>query len=299
MNKAIQTIGFIGLGTMGAPMARNLLKAGFALQVYDVLPEAVAKIVEAGATGAASAGAAAAGADALITMLPNGEHVEEALFGSNGAAQRLATSALVIEMSTISPSTTDRIAARLAASGIVMVDAPVGRSSQHAVEGKLLIMAGGEKDDLARAMPILERLGDTIVHCGAVGSGARMKLVNNFMSISINATTSEALSLARASGLDPELARSVMLGTVAGQGHLGTTYPAKVLRGDLTPGFAIDLAEKDLGLALDLGNSVGIELPTGQAARQAYQHAKEKGLGREDWTALYALAQREASTQPA
>ncbi len=293
MPSAIRTIGFVGLGTMGAPMARNLLNAGFALRAFDVVPAAVAALVDAGATPARSAADAADGADALVTMLPNGSHVEEALLGPAGAARALAPGALLIEMSTIAPSVTDRLAEAMSERGIAMVDAPVGRSSQHAVEGKLLIMAGGSDGDVERARPVLEKLGDTIVHCGPVGSGARMKIVNNFMSITLNATTSEALSLAEASGLDPELARSVMLGTVAGQGHLGTTYPAKVLRGDLAPGFAVDLAEKDLGLALELGESLGLDLATGRAARVAYRRAQGHGRGREDWTALYAAA-REA-----
>jgi len=293
MPSAIRTIGFVGLGTMGAPMARNLLKAGFALRAFDVVPAAVAALVDAGATPARSAADAADGADALVTMLPNGSHVEEALLGPAGAARALAPGALLIEMSTIAPSVTDRLAEAMSERGIAMVDAPVGRSSQHAVEGKLLIMAGGSDGDVERARPVLEKLGDTIVHCGPVGSGARMKIVNNFMSITLNATTSEALTLAEASGLDPELARSVMLGTVAGQGHLGTTYPAKVLRGELAPGFAVDLAEKDLGLALELGESLGLDLATGRAARVAYRRAQGHGRGREDWTALYAAA-REA-----
>jgi 4-hydroxybutyrate dehydrogenase/sulfolactaldehyde 3-reductase len=286
----IGSIGFVGLGTMGAPMARNLLRAGFALRVYDVLEPAVEALVRDGAVAASSAAEAADGADAVVTMLPNGEHVERALLGTAGVLERLAPGALVVEMSTIAPAVTDRLAATLAARGIAMVDAPVGRSSQHAVEGKLLIMAGGSEADVERAMPILERLGDSIVRCGPSGSGARMKLVNNFMSITLNVTTSEALTLAQASGLDPELARSVMLGTVAGQGHLGTTYPAKVLRNDLTPGFMIDLADKDLGLALDLAGSVAVDLATGEAARNAYRRAKAAGHGREDWTAIYALA---------
>src|ERR1700730_8168341 len=227
----VHHIGFIGVGTMGAPMARNLLKAGFALRVFDIEPTAVQALVSAGATAATSAADAARGADCVITMLPNGEHVEEAAFGKGGA--------------------------------------PVGRSSQHAVEGKLLVMVGGTEADVNRARPILEKLGDTIVHCGPVGSGARMKLVNNMMSITLNVTTAEALMLAEASGLDPQLARKVMLGTPAGQGHMATTYPAKVLRNDLTPGFMVDLAH-NLGLALELASQLRLAVPTAMAARQAY-----------------------------
>jgi 4-hydroxybutyrate dehydrogenase/sulfolactaldehyde 3-reductase len=238
-------IGFIGLGTMGGPMARNLLRAGFGLRVFDVEPTAVEALVSAGGSPAGSAADAARGAEAVITMLPNGEHVEAAVFGKAGA-----------------------------------------------VEGKLLIMAGGAAADLDRARPLFEKLGDTIVHCGGVGSGARMKLINNFMSITLNATTAEALTLAEASGLDPELARRVMLGTPAGQGHMATTYPTKVLKNDLTPGFMVDLADKDLGLAIELAAQLNVDVPTATAAKQAYEFARREGYGRNDWTAIYSVVRR-------
>jgi 4-hydroxybutyrate dehydrogenase/sulfolactaldehyde 3-reductase len=297
---SLRRIGFIGLGTMGGPMARNLLSAGFDLRVFDIEPTAVKALASAGATAASSAADAARGTEAVITMLPNGEHVEAAVFGAAGAAGTMERGSLFIDMSTIAPAVTDRIAQKMAERGIAMLDAPVGRSSQHAVEGKLLIMVGGAEADLNRARPALEKLGDTIVHCGPVGSGARMKIVNNFMSITLNATTAEALTLAEASGLDPELARKVMLGTVAGQGHMATTYPAKVLKDDLTPGFMVDLAYKDLGLAVELAAQLGVEVPTGLAARQAYELARGEGYGRKDWTAIYAVlrGQRRGGARP-
>jgi 4-hydroxybutyrate dehydrogenase/sulfolactaldehyde 3-reductase len=270
-------------------MARNLLKAGFALRVFDINPKASEGVVAAGAQAAASPAEAARGSDAVITMLPNGQDVEMALFGPAGALESMQPGSLLIEMSTIAPSVTDRIADRLKGRRIAMLDAPVGRSSQHAVEGKLLIMVGGDQADLQRGRPILEKLGDTIVHCGKTGSGARMKVVNNFMSVTINVTTAEALLLAEASGLDPELARKVMLGTVAGQGHMATTYPAKVLRNDLSPGFMVDLAHKDLGLALELASELKTDTPTATAARPIYELARTEGHGRHDWTAIYAM----------
>lgn len=285
----MKDIGFIGLGTMGAPMARSLIRGGFQLRVYDINPAAVTQLAAGGAKPGASAAEAANGADAIITMLPNGEHVEAALFGGDGALTAAAPGALVIDMSTISPLVTDRIARQLSSQGFGFVDAPVGRSPQHAAEGKLLVMAGGAESDVLRARPILEKLGDTIIHCGSAGSGSRMKIVNNFMSITSNATTAEALELAEASGLDPELARKIMLGTTAGQGHMATTYPAKVLKADLSPGFMIDLAIKDLDLALHFATDLGIGLETGVAARLAYRMAQEEGRGRQDWTALYAM----------
>lgn len=272
---------------MGAPMARNLLKGGFEIKAYDVSREAVEALAEAGASPAESPADAARGCDQLITMLPNGEIVENALFGPAGVAESLPRDALYIDMSTILPAQTDRIAKRLSELGIHMVDAPVGRSSQHAVEGKLLIMAGGDASDLERARPVLDCLGDTIVHCGPVGSGGRMKIVNNYMSIALNVLTAESLTMAERAGLDPEQAREVMLGTVAGQGHMGTTYPAKVLKGDLKPGFMVDLAHKDMGLALAMAADMDAPSWMGAVAHQAYGLARRDGRGRQDWTALY------------
>ncbi len=296
----IRTVAFVGVGTMGAPMARNLVKGGFRVRVFDLDPKASASVAASGAERCASPAAAARGADAAITMLPNGEHVVAALFGPDGLVEGLAEGSLYIDMSTIAPAVTDHIAGRVAGRGVDMVDAPVGRLQQHAIEGKLLIMAGGSAAAVERARPLFERMGDTIHHCGPVGSGARMKLVNNFMSIALNALTAEALTLAERSGLDPELARKVMLGTAAGQGHMGGSYPAKVLKGDLSPGFMIDLAHKDLGLALDLARSLGLAIPTGAAALDAYADARAQGRGRQDWTAIYdMLRKKEGSTAKA
>lgn len=278
---------------MGAPMARNLLRAGFTVRAYDVNPQAVAALAKDGAIAADSPADAAKGVDCSITMVPDSPQVEEALLGSNGIASTLQPGAVHIEMSTIAPAATDRFIAALRERKVDMVDAPVGRSPQHAIEGKLLIMAGATPESLERVRPVLEKLGDTIVHCGAPGMGSRMKVVNNFMSVTINVTTAEALTLAQRSGLEPELARTVMLGTVAGQGHMSTTYPAKVLRGDHSPGFMIDLAYKDLGLALDLAKQVGVDVATAQAARPVYDRARKKGHGREDWSAMYAFLRDE------
>jgi 4-hydroxybutyrate dehydrogenase / sulfolactaldehyde 3-reductase len=295
-----RTVAFVGLGTMGRPMALNLLKGGYALRAFDIAPSAVEALAAAGATPAGSPAEAARGADIVITMLPNSSHVDEAVFGANGVAEGIGRDALYIDMSTIAPAMTDSLARRLAERGVRMIDAPVGRQQQHAVQGKLLIMVGGEASDVERARPVLERMGDTIVHCGPVGAGSRMKLVNNFMSITLNATTAEALTLAEASGLDVEVARKVMLGTAAGAGHLGTTYPAKVLKGDLAPGFTVDLALKDLRLAIELGESLGLSLETGRTAERAYVEATRAGHGRHDWTALYAYARKklEEDAQP-
>ena len=289
-------VGFIGVGTMGGPMARNIAKGGHQVKAFDVNKQAVAALADAGIAAADSAIAAASDVDIVITMLPNSQHVEEAAFGPQGFVPALSKDTLYIDMSTIAPAMTDSIAKRMAERGIAMVDAPVGRQQNHAVAGKLLIMVGGADADVARARPILSLMGDTIVHCGPVGMGARMKIVNNYMSIALNVLSAEALILAERSGLDPNLAREVMLGTAAGQGHFGSTYPAKVLKGDLTAGFMVDLAHKDLGLALDLARDIGAPVTTGLAARDAYDRARAQNRGRQDWTAVYAMMREAAKT---
>lgn len=285
-------VGFVGVGVIGAPMARNLIKGGHRLRVYDVDAAAAAPFADLGATVAASGREAAEGAAAVITMVPNGEHVEAAVFGPGGIAEGLADGALFIDMSTILPAVTDRVASRLAERGVAVVDAPVGRTSKHAEQGKLLIMAGGAEADVERARPLLSLMGDTIVHCGPVGAGSRMKVVNNYLSAICNVATAEALTLAEASGLSVEVALQVMRGTAAGQGHLNTTYPGQVLAGNLEPGFMIDLAHKDMGLGLALAAACKVPAATGAVAREVYGLARAQGRGRQDWTAVYSAVRQ-------
>lgn len=283
-------VGFIGLGIMGAPMARNILKGGHSVKGYDISQSALNALIQEGATGAASAQEAAAGSDIVITMLPNSGHVESAVFGDQGVAtgMQAGDDALFIDMSTILPAMTDRVAQGLAEKGIAMVDAPVGRTSQHAIDGELLIMAGGDDEHIERARPVLECMGEIIV-CGKVGSGSRMKIVNNYLAIASNVLTAEALTMAEALGLNVDLAKDVLCGTTAGRGHLNTTYPAQVLAGNLDPGFMIKLADKDMGLALETAGQINAPAAMGSVSRQMMSIAKIKGRGDQDWTAIYEV----------
>ena len=282
-------VGFVGVGVMGMPMARNLIGGGHLVRVFDVSAPALERIGRDGADVATSAGDAARGADFVITMLPTGDHVAEAVFGTDGIAEALDRDSLLIDMSTGLPAHFDRTVQRLESEGRRMIDAPVGRTSREAEDGTLLIMVGGEAGDVARARPLLECMGDTIVHCGPAGAGIRTKLVNNYLSIVSNVVVAEALAIAEGAGVDREVAIEVLMGTTAGRGHLATTYPAKVLAGDLEPGFMVDLARKDLGLALQMGAESGSSLSMGIAAVPFYESAQAQGMGRKDWTALYNL----------
>ncbi len=282
---------------MGGGMARQLLRAGHEVIGFDSDAAVADKLATAGGAVASSAAEAATGAQFAITMVPDAPQVQQAVFGDDGLAQGLDTGCLFIEMSTIHPQQTDSIRAELAKRGIAMVDAPVGRTSVEAESGDLLIMAGGQEDDLARAQPLFEAMGSTIINCGGPGLGARMKIVNNFMSVALNGLTAEALVLAEAVGLRPSLAMEVLQGTTAGLGHLNTTYPGKVLRGDLSPGFKVDWAFKDLRLALDLARSVEVEARHGEAAQPLYEEARQQGRGGQDWTAVYQVARRQAGLE--
>jgi len=282
-------IAFIGLGTMGLPMARLLVAGGHAVAGYDLDAAACEQHVENGGSTATSAADAASEADFVFTMVTNSNHVRAALFGKDGAVQAMSASTLFVDMSTIHPLESDAVRAELATHNIGMVDAPVGRTSLHAIEGKLLVMVGAQPEQLKRVRPLLALLGDTIVDCGGLGMGTRMKMINNFMSIVNNVVTAEALTLAESIGLDVDLAIDVMSGTAAGQGHMTTTYAAKVLQGDLTPAFMLQLAHKDLGLALDLAAQMGVPVPLGAAAREMYTLARGQGRGAQDWTAIYSM----------
>lgn len=279
-------VGFIGLGAMGLPMALNLLRGGHEVVGFDADLGRLAALADEGGEGAPSASEAVAGAGFVITMLPDGKVVEAVMLGEGGVGAAMPADALHIDMSTILPDESDKVRAALAAGGRTMIDAPVGRTASEAVTGKLLIMTGGTGAELARAHPLFELMGDTVVHCGPAGSGIRMKLVNNYMTVVSNLVTAEALTLADRCGIARETALEVMRGTAAGRGHMNTTYPDKVLAGDLSPGFMIELARKDLVLGLETGEAAGVRLTTGAAALGVYDFAVEGGHGRQDWTSI-------------
>jgi len=291
-------VAFIGLGVMGEPMARNLLKAGHNVRTYDVQDKVLDRIASEGAEIASSPADSVINAEFIFTMLPSGKEVFQAAFGDQGFAQSMSKETLLIDTSTILPADTDEISAKLSARKCRMIDAPVGRLAQNAIEGTLLFMIGGLKSDLECARPILNVLGDKIVHCGPVGMGTRMKVVNNYQSTSLNVLTAETLTFAEASGLDINLAIEVMRETTAGRGHMNATYPNQVLSGNIEPGFMIDLAHKDLGLALETTAKLHTPAFLGAAARQAYSIAQSNGMGRNDWTALFMTLRKLAGLGP-
>jgi 4-hydroxybutyrate dehydrogenase/sulfolactaldehyde 3-reductase len=294
----MSTIGFIGLGQMGSPMAANLIKGGHALKVFDISASAIQSLVELGAAAAASPADAAKDVEFVVTMLPNGGLVKNVLFGDEGVTRSMSPDALLIDMSTIHPMETDALVKQMADAGFSMMEAPVGRTSDHAVRGELLILAGGTKAQIEKAQPLFDCMGSETIDAGGPGKGIRVKIINNYMSIALNALSAEAATLAEAIGLEFETALAVMSGTPAGKGHFTTTWPGKVLAGNLDPAFMIDLAHKDLGIALDLANQVHVPMPCGAASRELYSIARAAGRGRQDWTAVFEQLRVTSGLEP-
>jgi 4-hydroxybutyrate dehydrogenase/sulfolactaldehyde 3-reductase len=274
---------------MGSAMMRNLVRHGFPVAGYDVAPAAMERLADTGYRRAESPADAARDSRVVITMLPTSANVQDALFGRNGAASALVPGALVIEMSTGDAVETDQLAADLARQGLRCIDAPVGRTPREAAEGKALIMAGGSKADFDEASPIFAAMADEIVHVGAFGSGIRLKLVNNYMSMVGMVLTAEALMFAAKLGLDRSTVVKVLSNTTAGRGQLITNFPRKVLSGDVTPDFPLRMGYKDIHLAMNLAASVGAPLGLGGYAQEMFALAKSWGRQDQDCTAMLLL----------
>jgi|SRR5579862_32424 len=293
-------VGFIGLGRMGAGMARNLIKGGHALTVFDVSPGALRPFAESGAHIASCSRDAATGADFVITMLPNSRAVRQTVLGDDGAIDGMPSGSVLIDMSTGGFEDALDIARELNRRGHAFIDAPVGRTPWDAEAGTLMILAGGTTEDIERARSLFECMGNELVHAGPVGSGVKLKLVNNYLTVVGSALVAETLTLGRKVGLDRDLLVRVLRSTVAGKGPLNVLYPKKVLAGDITPLFSGRLAHKDLVLALELANSVGSPLPLGAAARELYSLGQAYGRLDDDMTALLLVLESAslATTDP-
>jgi 4-hydroxybutyrate dehydrogenase / sulfolactaldehyde 3-reductase len=282
----METIGFIGLGRMGRPMASNLARKGFALVVYDINPEPSAGLEGLGARVANGAAGVAQASDIVVTMLPSSTEVEETTLGLDGIFANGRAGQLMMDMSTVDPRTTDRLAREAAERGIAFVDAPVGRLASHADRGESLFMVGASADDFKRVEPLLHAMGTKIHHCGNVGSGMRTKLVNNYLAIVSCQLNAEALALSQRFGLDLATTLSVIDGTSATNGQLRMNWSGKVLAGDITPGFTIDLAHKDLSLILTAANTEKVPLPVAAAAREIFSLARNGAHAQHDFSAI-------------
>ena len=283
-------VGFIGLGRMGRPMASNLCRKGFRLLVNDVNSAAMDELALLQAKPCASVAELAADSDVIITMLPNSAVVHDVLTMAEGVLAHAKPGAVILDMSTIDPETTDALGKAAAARGLGFVDAPVGRLASHADRGESLFMVGGSVADFERVKPLLEGMGSTIYHCGGIGAGTRTKLVNNFLAVASCQMNAEALSLSQRFGLNLERTLEVLYGTTAVNGQLKIAWPAKVLKGDTAPGFTIDLAHKDLTLVVEAANAARVPMPMAAAAREAFSGARSRGYGGQDFSAMVDAA---------
>ena len=289
-------IGFIGLGIMGKPMAKNLIKAGYSLVVHNRSRGKVDELVKEGATAATSPKEVASGVDIVITMLPNSPDVELVALGPGGIKEGSKPGQLLIDMSTINPIVSQKIAKELLTIGVAMVDAPVSGGEKGAIDAALSIMAGGEPQDFERALPVFNALGKTITHMGPLGTGGFTKLANQII-VAINLTAiGEALVFGTKAGVDPQKMIRALSGGLAGSKCLDQKSD-KILSGDFAPGFKIDLHSKDLNLISDAARSVGVPIPMAAFVEQLFAALRVRGRGGLDHSGVITLFEDLAGVQ--
>ena len=286
-----ERVGFVGLGVMGRPMALHLLRAGHPLAVYARRPEAMAPLVAAGAKACASPAEVARAADILFTMVTGTADSEAVVLGPDGYAAGAARGAVVVDMATISPIATKAMAAKLAAKGVDLVDAPVSGGPAGAEGATLSIMAGGSDAAFARVLPLFGRLGKTIVHMGPSGAGQATKACNQLLLTVTMQGVAEALNLARGLGIDPAKVREVVLGGAARSWAMDV-FGGKVVARDFSPGIESRLYHKDLGIVLELARELGVPVPAGAVTLQAISALVAGGGGKEDFSALVKVLER-------
>jgi 3-hydroxyisobutyrate dehydrogenase len=288
------TVAFIGLGNMGGPMAKNLVKAGHAVTVFDLVPEACADLRDAGASVADSAVAAIGGADYVITMLPAGKHVRATYLGDNGNGllSKLDGNTTVLDCSTIDAETAREVGLAARDMGIGFMDAPVSGGVAAAVAGTLAFMCGGEADSFEKAKILLADMGKNIFHAGPAGAGQVAKGCNNMLLAIHMIGTSEALEMGARHGLDPKVLSEIMLASSGRNWSLEVynPYPGVMenapASNDYKPGFMVDLMVKDLGLAMEIARGAGFDNPMGQLARDLFDEHRKDGNGQRDFSSI-------------
>ncbi|MFZ7102774.1 MAG: NAD(P)-dependent oxidoreductase [Peptococcaceae bacterium] len=279
-------LGFIGLGAMGKPMAQNLLNANYRLYVYDIVEKSADEMANSGAYKCLNPQDLATKVDVIITMLPNSAIVESVMTGSTGIFSGAREGQIIIDMSSVAPHSTQKMAALAAEKGLKYLDAPVSGGATGACAGTLTIMVGGEKEVFEAVKPVLNILGNKIKHIGQVSLGDAVKLINNLLlGVSMSAVA-EALVLGKKLGLDPEVMFEMIKSSSGRSYALEAKVPNFIFKNAFNPGFAIDLQYKDLELAIETGKRLGVPLPVTNIAQQVFEIAKTKGLGKEDISAV-------------
>ncbi|MDQ6660989.1 MAG: 2-hydroxy-3-oxopropionate reductase [Chloroflexota bacterium] len=290
------TIGFIGLGIMGKPMAHNLIKGGYPLVVLDRNSQTTAELATDGAQSAKQPKDVAAQSDVVITMLPDSPQVEEVITGPNGVIEGVHEGLIVIDMSTISPIVTRQLSARLAEKGVAMLDAPVSGGDKGAIAGTLSIMVGGNEETFSKCLPIFQALGKTIVHVGESGAGQTVKACNQIVVALTIEAVSEALVLGSKAGVDPAKILQVLGGGLAANKVMELRGEG-MLAHNFTPGFRIRLHHKDLGIALGAGRAYGVPLPITALVDQMLEALMVGGRGDLDHSALLTYLEDLAAHQ--
>jgi len=289
-------IGFVGLGIMGRPMARNLLKAGYPLVVFDLNKDAMEDLVKAGALAAHSSKEVAERTDVIITMLPDSPEVKEVILGKDGVIEGVRRDSVVIDMSSINPLVTQEIARALNGKGVKMLDAPVSGGETGAIQGTLAIMVGGEKKVFEDSLEIFRAMGKNIVHVGEIGAGGYVKLVNQII-VALNiASVGEAFCLGVKAGLDPQVIYQAIRGGLAGSQVLETKAPM-IFQRNFKPGFKIKLHQKDLQNALSTAKDLGVPLPLSSFVQQIFVSLRTEGRGDEDHSALATFFEKMAQVE--
>jgi 3-hydroxyisobutyrate dehydrogenase len=297
-------VGFVGTGTMGQPMVANLLKKGFAVVAYDVVPAALDAAVKLGASACGSAAEAATQADLVVTMLPSSSHVEAVYLGAGGVLEGAATGRLCVDMSTIDPGVSRRVAERLRQRGVRFIDAPVSGGVGGAEKATLAIMVGGEAADLEEARPALAAMGANIIHVGPVGSGEVAKLCNNLIAGVAMVAVSEAFRIAEGFGVDPGILTRVIAKSSGNTWAMEYGHPvpgmvaAAAANRDYAPGFMTDLMAKDLGLAVNAARELRVPVVVAPAAQQLLRLASSHGYGRKDFSSVYAFLKPSSGDAP-
>ena len=294
-----EKVAFIGLGAMGGPMALNIIKKGTSVSVFDIEKEKMEPHLKVGGIPGKSIQDTIKNAEIIVTMLPSTENVKSVITGQDGVLSFAKPNTVILDMSTIAPTGTDEVYALCKQKNIKFIDAPVGRLVSHAISGDSLFMVGcDEEDAFKKVEPLLNAMGTTIIRCGKVGSGIRAKVVNNFQILSIAQITAEALTLAQKIGLDLETFKQVNAGTTANNGQFHINFLSKVLQNDIEPGFTIDLAHKDMGLAIETANSFRVGLPVGSSVQAVYAQARSGKFAKKDFSALLDYACELAEVSP-
>ena len=278
-------IGFIGLGIMGKPMAKNLMKAGHELVVYDVIAANVDNVVAAGAQAGASSKDVAEQCSFIITMLPNSPHVKTVVMGENGVLEGAQAGTVLVDMSSIAPLASQEIAAACGEKGVKMLDAPVSGGEPKAIDGTLAIMVGGDKELFDQVKDVLAVMGSSVVYCGTIGAGNTTKLANQIIVAANIAACAEAFILAKKAGVDPAVVFEAIKGGLAGSTVMNAKVPMMLER-DFNPGFKIDLHIKDLNNAIDTGHGVGSPLPLTAQVMEMMQWLRKEKCGQGDHSAL-------------